>query len=67
MSDPRYTDPLNDPRWSSARDPAARQPLEEDSDRATTWTWIVGIVGVNCRHHADICQQQAEIALKLAV
>jgi hypothetical protein len=54
MSDPRYTDPLNDPRWSSARDPAARQPLEEDSDRATTWTWIVGIAGVNCRHHADI-------------
>jgi hypothetical protein len=39
MSDPRYTDPPNDPRR-----PAARRPLEDDSGRGTMWALIVGIV-----------------------
>jgi hypothetical protein len=38
MSDPRYTDPLNDPRR-----PAARRPLEDESGRGTMWALIVGI------------------------
>jgi hypothetical protein len=51
MSDPRYTDPLNDPRRPGVRDPAdlatpRRLELEEDSGRGTMWAWIVGIIAV---------------------
>jgi hypothetical protein len=51
MSDPRYTDPLNDPRRSAARDPAdlatpRRLELEEDGGRGIMWAWIVGIIAV---------------------
>jgi hypothetical protein len=51
MSDPRYTDPLNDPRRPGVRDPAdsaapRRQELEDDGGRGTMWAWIVGIVAV---------------------
>jgi hypothetical protein len=51
MSDPRYTDPLNDPRRPGERDPvdpAARRrlELEEDSGRGTMWAWIVGIIAI---------------------
>jgi hypothetical protein len=41
MSDPRYTDPLNDPRR-----PAVRRPLEDDRGSGTMWSWIVGIIAV---------------------
>jgi len=41
MSDPRYTDPMNDPRQ-----PTARRPLEDDSSPGTMWAWIVSIAAV---------------------
>jgi hypothetical protein len=48
MSDPRYTDPLNDPRRLDPHDPASprRLELEDDSGRGTMWAWIVGIIAV---------------------
>jgi hypothetical protein len=48
MSDPRYTDPLNDPRRPGAPDSTAprRLELEEDGGRGTMWVWIVGIIAV---------------------
>ena len=51
MSDPRYTDPLNDPRRPGERDPAdpaarRRLELEDDSGRGTMWAWIVGIIAI---------------------
>jgi hypothetical protein len=49
MSDPRPTDPMNDPRWPGPRDPAdpaapPRLDLEDDGGRGTMWAWIVGLV-----------------------
>jgi hypothetical protein len=51
MSDPRYTDPVNDPRPSGSREPAdpaapRRLDLEDDGERGTMWAWIVGIIAV---------------------
>jgi hypothetical protein len=51
MSDPRYTDPLNDPRRPGFGDPAdpsapRRLDLEDDSSRGTMWAWIVGVIAV---------------------
>jgi hypothetical protein len=51
MSDPRYTDPLNDPRRPGPRDPvdptAPRHlELKDDDGRGTVWAWIVGIIAV---------------------
>ena len=51
MSDPRYTDPLNNPRRPGERDPAdpaarRRLELEDDSGRGTMWAWIVGIIAI---------------------
>jgi len=48
MSDPRYTDPLNDPRRPHPPDPVELRPLdvEEDTGRASMWAWIVGIIAV---------------------
>jgi hypothetical protein len=48
MSDPRYTDPLNDPRRLDPHDPASprRLELEDDSGRGSMWAWIVGIIAV---------------------
>jgi hypothetical protein len=51
MSDPRYTDPLNDPRRPGPRDPAdptapRRLELNDDVGRGTMWAWIVGIIAV---------------------
>jgi hypothetical protein len=50
MSDPRYTDPLNDPRRPGANDPIDPAPprrldLEDDSG-GTMWAWIVGIIAI---------------------
>jgi hypothetical protein len=50
-SDPRYQDPLIDPRRPSVRDPAKpaepqRIELEDDAGRGTIWGWIVGIVAL---------------------
>jgi hypothetical protein len=48
MSDPRYTDPLNDPRRLDPQDPATprRLELEDEAGRGTMWAWIVGIIAV---------------------
>ncbi len=51
MSDPRYTDPLKDPRGPESRDPAdpaspRRLDLEDDSGRGTMWAWIVAVIAV---------------------
>jgi hypothetical protein len=50
MSDPRYTDPANDPRRTSPRDPAgpgpSRYTVEDDAGRGGMWAWIVGIIAV---------------------
>jgi hypothetical protein len=51
MSDPRYTDPQNDPRRPGANDPIDPAPprrldLEDDSGRGTMWAWIVGIIAI---------------------
>jgi hypothetical protein len=51
MSDPRYTDPLNDPRRPAPRDPAdpaapQHLDLENDGGRGTMWAWIVGLIAV---------------------
>jgi hypothetical protein len=51
MSDPRYTDPLNDPRRPGPRDPAdpaapQHLDLENDGGRGTMWAWIVGLIAV---------------------
>jgi hypothetical protein len=50
MSDPRYTDPANDPRRTSPRDPAGSGPtrytVEDDANRGGMWAWIVGIIAV---------------------
>jgi hypothetical protein len=50
MSDPRYTDPANDPRRTSPRDPAGAGPsrytVEDDANRGGMWAWIVGIIAV---------------------
>lgn len=50
MSDPRYTDPANDPRRTIPRDPAGPAPsrytVEDDAGRGGMWAWIVGIIAV---------------------
>jgi hypothetical protein len=48
MSDPQYTDPLNDPRRPRPRDPAElrRLDIRDDGGRSAMWAWIVGIVAV---------------------
>jgi hypothetical protein len=51
MSDPRYTDPLNDLGRPGARNPVDPAPprrldLEDDGGRGTMWAWIVGIIAV---------------------
>jgi hypothetical protein len=47
MSDPRYTNPANDPRRPDARDPAGpRYDLQDEGGRGTMWAWIVGIIAV---------------------
>jgi hypothetical protein len=51
MSDPRYTDPLNDPRRPGPRDPAdltapRHLELKDDVGRGSVWAWIVGIIAV---------------------
>jgi hypothetical protein len=50
MSDPRYTDPANDPRRTNSREPAgpgpSRYTVEDDAGRGGTWAWIVGIIAV---------------------
>jgi hypothetical protein len=51
MSDPRYTDPLNDPRRAGPRDPAdptapRHLELKDDVGRGAMWAWIVGIIAV---------------------
>jgi hypothetical protein len=50
MSDPRYTDPVNDPRHTSPRDPAGPGPsrynVDDDANRGGMWAWIVGIIAV---------------------
>jgi hypothetical protein len=49
MSDPRYSDPVNDPNRRDRRDPmqpgTPRYDLEDDA-RSGTWAWIVGIIAV---------------------
>jgi hypothetical protein len=59
MSDPRYQDPLIDPRRPSVRDPAKpaepqRIELEDDAGRGTIWGWIVGHRRINRRGDAGI-------------
>jgi hypothetical protein len=50
MSDPRYTDPANDPRRTGPRDPLNTGPshydVKDDAGRGGMWAWIVGIVAV---------------------
>jgi hypothetical protein len=50
MSDPRYTDPVNDPRRTSPRDPVGSGPsrhnVDGDANRGGMWAWIVGIIAV---------------------
>jgi hypothetical protein len=48
MSDPQYTDPLNDPRRPRPRDPAELRGLDvqDDAGRGAMWAWIVGIIAV---------------------
>jgi hypothetical protein len=47
MSDPRYTDPVNDPRRAGAGEPAGpRYDLQDDGGRGTMWAWIIGIVAI---------------------
>jgi hypothetical protein len=47
MSDPRYTDPVNDPRRPGAGEPAGpRYDLQDDGGRGTMWAWIIGIVAI---------------------
>jgi hypothetical protein len=48
MSDPQYTDPLNDPRRPRPRDPAElrRLDIQDDAGRGAMWAWIVGIIAV---------------------
>jgi hypothetical protein len=47
MSDPRYTDPANDPRRASPREPEpSRYMVEDDASRGGMWAWIVGIIAV---------------------
>jgi hypothetical protein len=50
MSDPRYTDPVNDPRRTSPRDPVGPGPsrynVDDDANRGGMWAWIVGIIAV---------------------
>jgi hypothetical protein len=50
MSDPRYTDPANDPRRTNSRDPAGSGPsrysVDDDANRGGLWAWIVGIIAV---------------------
>ena len=48
MSDPQYTDPLNDLRRPRPRDPAElrRLDVKDDAGRGAMWAWIVGIIAV---------------------
>ena len=50
MSDPRYTDPVNDPSRTIPRDPMESGPsrynVEDDANRGGMWAWIVGIIAV---------------------
>jgi hypothetical protein len=49
MSDPRYSDPVNDPNRKDRRDPmqpgTQRYDVADDA-RSGTWAWIVGIIAV---------------------
>lgn len=47
MPDPRYTDPINDPRRPRPRDPAEFRPGRvDDTGRTTIWAWIIGVITV---------------------
>jgi hypothetical protein len=50
MSDPRYTDPVNDPGRTSSRDPVGSGPsrynVGDNANRSGMWAWIVGIIAV---------------------
>jgi hypothetical protein len=43
MSDPRYIDPVNDPRRTRPNTPGE---LRDDAGRTGIWSWIIGIVAV---------------------
>jgi hypothetical protein len=49
MSDPRYSDPVNDPNRRDRRAPmqpgTQRYDVADDA-RSGTWAWIVGIIAV---------------------
>ncbi len=48
MSDPRYTDPINDPRPRvPPRDPAdPRLDIADEASGSSMWGWIIGIIAV---------------------
>jgi hypothetical protein len=49
MSDPRYSDPVNDPNRREPREPmqpGTQRYDTEDDARSGTWAWIVGIIAV---------------------
>jgi hypothetical protein len=50
MSDPRYSDPVNDPNHSDRRNPmpprTPRYDVADDGARSGMWAWIVGIIAV---------------------
>jgi hypothetical protein len=50
MSDPRYSDPVNDPNRRDRRDSmqpgTSRYNVEDEASRSGMWTWIVGIIAV---------------------
>jgi hypothetical protein len=49
MSDPRYSDPVNDPNRRKPREPmqpGTQRYDTEDDARSGTWAWIVGIIAV---------------------
>jgi hypothetical protein len=50
MSDPRYTDPANDPRRPDPRFPLnsgpSRYDVQDDAGRGGMWAWIIGIIAV---------------------
>jgi hypothetical protein len=50
MTDPRYSDPVNDSARKDRRDPlqprTPRYDVEDDASRSGMWAWIVGIIAV---------------------
>jgi hypothetical protein len=47
MSDPRYSDPVNDPNRRDRREPmqpGTQRYNTEDAARSGTWAWSVGII-----------------------